>query len=158
MDSKAHNHEHHMMAETKTEEGSLKLAFSATLHCLIGCGLGEVVGMILATWWGWGNVASIALAVSLGFVFGFVLGMWPLLRAKMSFRKAFRIILVAEGVSILVMETAEVLVQVYSPGVMEASLTDGIFWLGMFLALVAGFLAALPINIILVRRGVRHQH
>ena len=114
--------------------------------------------MIIATAIGLNNVASIALAVSLGFVFGFMLGMRPLLKAHMAFPQAFKIVLVAEGLSIAVMEAAEVAVEIYTPGVMDASLTDGIFWLGMGLALVAGFVAAFPVNYVLVRRGIRHQH
>ena len=39
-----------------------RTAVSATLHCLTGCAIGEVLGMVLATWWGWGDGPSIALA------------------------------------------------------------------------------------------------
>jgi hypothetical protein len=42
-------------------------ARSATAHCLTGCAIGEVLGMILSTWWGWGAVASIVLSVVLAF-------------------------------------------------------------------------------------------
>ncbi len=66
--------------------------------------------------------------------------------------------LVVEGLSIAVMETAEVLVQIYTPGVMESGLSAPIFWLGMLLALTAGFLAAFPVNYILVGKGMRHHH
>jgi len=148
-----HAHQHH-----HEKESYVKLALSTTLHCLLGCGLGEVVGMIIATALGMNNVSSIVLAVTLGFIFGFVLGMHPLLKARFSFARAFKTVLIAEGLSIAVMETAEVLVEVYTPGVMSAGLTDGVFWWGMLLALAAGFVAAFPVNYILVRRGVRHQH
>ena len=139
-------------------EPYFKLAFSATLHCLLGCGLGEVLGVILGRILGMGNVSTMVLAVLLGFVFGFGLGLWPLLRGGFRFAEAVKIVLVAEGLSIAVMETAEVLVQVYTPGVMEAALTDGIFWLGMLAALTAGFAAAFPVNLILVKNGIRHRH
>ena len=66
--------------------------------------------------------------------------------------------LIAEGLSIAVMETAEVLIQVYTPGVMEAGLSSWIFWGGMLLALTAGFIAAFPINYVLVGKGIRHVH
>ena len=78
------------------------------------------------------------LAVLLGFLFGFVFGMRPLLKAGFNFKKAFRIMIVAEGLSILVMETAEVLVEVFTPGVMDAGLTSWLFWAGMLLAMTAG--------------------
>ena len=148
-----HHHSGHVGGESY-----LRLAFTTTLHCLLGCGLGEVVGMIIARAVGLDTVSSIALAVVLGFVFGFVLGMRPLLKAQFEFARAFKTVLIAEGLSIAVMETAEVLVEVFTPGVMEAGLTDWIFWVGMGLALAAGFVAAFPVNLILVRKGVRHQH
>ncbi len=105
-----------------------------------------------------GILALLILAVSLGFVFGFILGMRPLLKAGFNFKNAFRTVLIAEGLSIAVMETTEVLVEVYTPGVMEAGLTSWIFWAGMLLALTAGFIAAYPVNYYLIGIGIRHQH
>ena len=101
---------------------------------------------------------TIVLAVTLGFVFGFALGLIPLLRAGFSKSGALKQVLVAEGLSIAVMETAEVLVEVYTPGVMSAGLLSPIFWGGMLLALSAGFVAAWPINYWLVGKGIRHVH
>ena len=134
------------------------LAMSATIHCLVGCGLGEVAGVILGTAMAWSNVRTLVVAVVLGFVFGFILGLIPLLRAGFRFGRALRQVLIAEGLSIAVMETAEVLVEVYTPGVMEAGLGDLRFWLGMLLALIAGFAAAYPVNYFMIGRGVRHAH
>ena len=134
------------------------LATSATVHCLLGCGLGEVVGVILGVALAWSNVATMVLAVALGFVFGFALGLIPLVRAGFEWGRAIKQVLIAEGLSIVVMETAEVLIQVYTPGVMQAGLGAPIFWLGMLLALTAGFLAAFPVNYILVGKGIRHHH
>jgi len=98
------------------------------------------------------------LAVILGFVFGFALGLVPLLKARFQLKDAIRQVLLAEGLSIVVMETAEVLVEVYTPGVMEAGLLSWLFWAGMLLALVAGFIAAFPVNYVLVGKGIRHVH
>ena len=148
---KGSNHEH-------AEASRLKLSHGATWHCLLGCGLGEVVGMIIGTALALSNVSTIILAVLLGFVFGFGLGLRPLLRAGFDLSRATRQVLVAEGLSIAVMETAEVLIQVYTPGVMDAGLLSGVFWIGMGLALIAGYLAAFPVNFILVGRGIRHVH
>jgi hypothetical protein len=134
------------------------LATSATLHCLLGCGLGEVVGVIIGKTLAMSNVSTIVLAVILGFVFGLLLGILPLLRAKFGIRRAIKQVLIAEGLSIAVMETAEVLVEVYTPGVMAAGLTSPLFWAGMVLALAAGFLAAFPVNYIMIGKGVRHIH
>ncbi len=149
-----HEHHHH----GKEEISDLRLATSATFHCLMGCGLGEIVGMLIAMYLGLAMVPSIALAVSLGFVFGFILGMRPLLKHGYNFKNAFKQVLVAEGLSIVFMETAEVLMQVYTPGFMEAGFFDPILWIGMLLALTAGFIAAWPVNLIMVKRGYRHVH
>ena len=132
----------------------LRLATSATAHCLLGCGLGEVVGVILGVALSMSNVSTLVLAVILGFVFGLVLGMIPLLRAGFDFARAVKQVLVVEGVSIAVMETAEVLVEVYTPGVMQTGLSSPLFWFGMLLALTAGFAAAFPVNYVLVGKGV----
>jgi len=148
-------HETHHEPSTRDK---LKLATSATVHCLLGCGLGEVVGVIIGTALALSIVRTIVLAVSLGFVFGFAFGLIPLLKARFRLKDAVRTVLIAETLSIAVMEVTEVLVQVYTPGVMEAGLTSGLFWVGMFLALLAGFIAAFPVNLILVGRGIRHAH
>jgi hypothetical protein len=134
------------------------LAFSATMHCLVGCGLGEVGGVMIGTALTLGMVTTMVLAIILGFVIGFLFGMIPLLRAGFGVRRAFQQVLIAEGLSIAVMEAFEVLVQVYMPGVMEAGLGDAIFWYGMLAALVVGFVAAYPVNWYLIGKGVRHQH
>ena len=149
-----HNHTHTAEENTNT----FKLAFSATLHCLIGCGLGEVAGMVIGTILAMNNHSTMILAIVLGFVGGFGLGVVPLKKAGYTWKAAFKQVLIAEGLSIAVMETFEVLVQVYTPGVMEAGLTDGIFWFGMLLGLIAGFIAAFPVNYIFVKKGIRHQH
>ncbi|MEO8514268.1 MAG: DUF4396 domain-containing protein [Ignavibacteria bacterium] len=147
------------LSHHKTENQSLyKLAFSATVHCLIGCGLGEVTGMILAVIFFLDNHTSMILSIILGAIGGFGLGVIPLKRAGYAWKAAFKQVLIAEGLSIAVMETFEAIVQIYTPGVMEAGLTDAIFWYGMLLSLVAGFIAAYPVNYIFVKMGFRHLH
>lgn len=153
-----HDHEHHSAPTTSRKESILGLAVSATLHCLIGCGIGEVVGVVIGTYLGWGMLATMTLAIILGFVFGFLLGIIPLMRKGFNVREAFKIVFAAEFLSILVMEAFEAGTQVFIPGVMEAGLTDTIFWAGMLAALVVGFLAALPVNYYMIKKGVRHQH
>ena len=113
-----------------------------------------VIGVALA----FSNTATIILALTLGFIFGFGLGLVPLIRAGLGWAHSVKQVLVAEGLSIAVMETAQVLVQVYTPGVMNAGLSSPVFWGGMLLALIAGFIAAFPINYWLVGKGIRHQH
>lgn len=151
-------HGHHQHDAATGAHSQLRLATSATAHCLLGCGIGEVIGVIIGVALSLSNVRTLVLAVILGFIFGFVFGLIPLLRAQFSFARAMKQVLVAEGLSIVVMETAEVLVEVYTPGVMAAGLADPIFWVGMAFALTAGFVAAFPVNYILVGRGIRHHH
>ena len=148
-----HTHNHN-----QDSQKFYKLAFSATLHCLLGCGLGEVLGMIVGVLLSMDNHSSMVLAIIFGILGGFGLGIVPLRKAGFSWKFAFKQVLVAEGLSIAVMETFEVLVQVYTPGVMDAGLGDSIFWIGMLLGLAAGFVAAYPINYIFVRKGIRHMH
>ena len=147
-----------MIQHSHHKENYFKLAFSATLHCLIGCGLGEVLGMVIGTLLNMSNHATMITAIILGFIGGFGLGVIPLKKAGYSWKAAFKQVLVAEGLSIAVMETFEVLVQVYTPGVMDAGLGDSIFWIGMTLGLIAGFIAAFPVNYIFVKKGIRHHH
>lgn len=151
----AEEHRHFLKAE---KDSHFKLAISATLHCLLGCGIGEVVGIIIGTYLGWGMLATMIVAIILGFVFGFLLGIIPLLRKGFSIKNAFKIVFVAEFLSIAVMEAFEVGTQLVIPGVMEAGLIDTIFWLGMFAALIVGFIAAFPVNYYMIKKGVRHQH
>ena len=163
------NHEHHTLhnhaphqhtphSSDVPEPSVARLALSATLHCLLGCGTGEVLGMIIGTALGLSNLATIVLAVTLGAIGGFALGIIPLRRAGFSFGRAFKQVLVAEGLSIAVMETTDVLVQINTPGVMDAHVTHPVFWFGMALALTAGFIAAYPINYVMVKKGFRHHH
>ena len=153
-----HSNHHHADPGKLKKENHFALAISATIHCLIGCGLGEVLGMVIGTWLHMDNVLTTILAIILGFVLGFAFGMIPLLRAGFPFNRAFRQVLIAEGLSIAVMEAFEVIVQIYTPGVMDAHLSDWLFWKGMLLGLIAGFIAAFPVNYIFVKKGIRHQH
>jgi hypothetical protein len=151
-------HDHSDNAHLPDNASQLSLAHSATWHCLMGCGLGEVLGVIIGTALELPIMNTMILAVVLGFVFGFIFGLRPLLRAGYDFRRAVRQVFIAETLSIVVMEATQVLVQVFTPGVMQAGLLSWIFWLGMGLALVAGYIAAFPVNYVLVGKGIRHVH
>jgi Domain of unknown function (DUF4396) len=137
-------------------QGLTRLAVSATLHCLTGCAIGEVLGLVLATWWGWGDVPSIALAVVLAFVFGYALTVGPVLRSGLPLRRAIGIALAADTLSILTMEIVDNAVVLAVPGAMSAGLTDALFWGSLALALVMAFLVTVPVNRALIRRGKGH--
>ncbi len=156
------NHEHHsppQASEAHSQPVShRRLATSATLHCLLGCGLGEVLGDAIGTGLSLSNLSTIALGLVAGAIGGFALGLGPWMRQGLVFREAARRVLVSEGLSILVMEAAEVLVETLTPGLMAATLLQPFYWLGMLGALAAGFIAAWPVNYLLARRGVSHAH
>jgi len=137
--------------------GSLnRLAFNATVHCLAGCAIGEVLGMILATWWGWGNFASIMLAIVLAFFFGYSLTLRPLLASGVSLRQATRVAFAADTVSIAVMELVDNGFVLLVPGAMEAGLGDLLFWWSLAVGLFVAFWAAFPVNRALIGRGRGH--
>ena len=139
-----------------------RTAISATLHCLTGCAIGEVLGMVLATWWGWGDLPSVALAVVLAFFFGYALTVGPVLRAGLPFRQAVKVALAADTLSILVMEVVDNGVLLVLPGAMEAGLFDPLFWASLAFALLVAFVVTVPVNRSLIARGrghaVVHQH
>ena len=131
-------------------------AITATVHCLTGCAIGEVLGMVLATWWGWGDAASIALAVVLAFFFGYLLTITPVLRAGLALRAALGVALAADTLSITVMEIVDNAVILTVPGAMEAGLTDVLFWGALALGLAVAFVITVPVNRALIRRGKGH--
>ncbi len=133
-----------------------RTAISATLHCLTGCAIGEVLGMVLATWWGWGDVASIALAVGLAFFFGYLLTFVGVRRAGLDVRTAVRTALAADTVSILVMEIVDNAILVAVPGAMAASLTSSLFWGALAVALAVAFVVTVPVNKWMIGRGIGH--
>ena len=135
---------------------SWSAAVSATLHCLTGCAIGEVLGMVLATWWSWGNLASILLSIVLAFFFGYGLTMSSVLRAGVPFRGAVKVALAADTVSIAVMELMDNLVIVVVPGALAAGLTDGLFWGSLAVSLVVAFVVTVPVNKAMIARGRGH--
>jgi hypothetical protein len=133
-----------------------RLAASATNHCLTGCLIGEVTGMMVATALGWGDVASIALAVGLAFLFGYSLTSLPLLRAGLAFTAIVPIALAADTVSIAIMELIDNLTMVLVPGALEAGLGDARFWLPLLGGFVIAWPFAFAVNRALIGRGKGH--
>jgi hypothetical protein len=139
-----------------------QLAFSATLHCLTGCAIGEVLGMVIGTGLGWDDVPTILLSVVLAFVFGYSLTLRPLLVSGLALAAAARLALAADTLSITVMEIVDNAIMLAIPGAMEAGPRSALFWGSLAVALGIAFVAAFPVNYWLIRRGrghaVVHQH
>jgi Domain of unknown function (DUF4396) len=133
-----------------------RTAFSATLHCLTGCAIGEVLGMVIGTALGWGNVATIALAVVLAFFFGYLLTMIPLLRSGLALATTLPLAFASDTLSITVMEIVDNAVMLVVPGAMEAGLGSFLFWGSLAFALAVAFVAAYPVNRYLIARGRGH--
>ena len=149
--------EHASVEATGYETASLnRLAISATTHCLTGCAIGEVLGMLIGTAFGWGNLATIVVAVALAYVFGFGLTSLPLFRAGLTLAAIVPIALAADTVSITIMEAIDNLFVVLVPGAMDAELDDLLFW-G---SIAGGFALAYPFaflaNRYMIARGKGH--
>jgi hypothetical protein len=133
-----------------------RLALSATVHCLTGCAIGEILGMVLATWWGWGNVASIVLAVALAFLFGYGLTSLPLLRSGLTPRQVAPLAFASDTASISTMEIVDNLFIVVVPGALSAGLGEPLFWWSLAVSLVIAGTIAWPVNRWLIARGRGH--
>jgi len=140
-----------------TQHQSLnRLAFSATVHCLTGCSIGEVAGMAIGMALGLGNSATIALSVALAFLFGYLLTMLPLLRAGVALQTALGLAFASDTASIAIMEIVDNAIMLAIPGAMTAGLGEFVFWGSLALSLLIGGLAAFPVVRWLIARGRGH--
>jgi hypothetical protein len=132
------------------------VAVQATLHCLTGCAIGEVLGMVIGTVAELHNAATVVLSIVLAFVFGYGLTMRGVLRAGVGLRQALTVALAADTVSIAVMEILDNAVVVAVPGAMVAGLTSALFWGSLAFSLVVAFLLTTPVNRWMISRGMGH--
>ena len=156
MNVQSHDHGHTDHGQHDMSGNVNTMAVSATLHCLTGCAIGEIVGLMIGTALGMSNVATIAIAVALAFLFGYALSTLPLLKAGLALGTALSVVLAADTLSILTMEVVDNVVMAVIPGAMNAGLVNPIFWLGMIIALTAAFFAAYPVNRYLLQKGKGH--
>lgn len=145
-----HDHKHHH------DSSPNKTAASATLHCLTGCAIGEVLGMIISTALAWSTAPSIAISVLLAFVFGYSLTMRPLLLGGIGLKRALKLALAADTASIAVMELADNGFILAVPGAINAGLNSVLFWSSLLTSLVVAFMFAFPLNKYLIARGKGH--
>ena len=131
-------------------------AFRATVHCLTGCAIGEVLGMVIGTALRWSNTGTVALSIVLAFCFGYALTMRPLLRTGLAVAAAAKLALAADTISITIMEIVDNAIMLVIPGAMEAGLGSGLFWGSLAISLLVAGAAAFPVNWWLVARGRGH--
>jgi hypothetical protein len=143
------DHQHEPVSLTRS-------AVDATLHCLTGCAIGEILGMVLATALGWGNTASIAVSIVLAFCFGYAVTVGPVVRAGVPPRRAFRLALASDTVSITTMEIVDNGFILLVPGAIAAGLADGLFWWSLIVSLAIASVLTVPVNRFLIARGRGH--
>ena len=168
----AHTHEQHTAHEPHGSHGShgspashgshggtgasWAMAAQATLHCLTGCAIGEVLGMVVGTAFGWGNLPTTLLAIVLAFFFGYALTMRGVLKAGVDLRTALRVALAADTLSIAVMELIDNGTILVWPAAMDAQLGDALFWISLAISLVLAFVVTTPVNKWTIGRGKGH--
>ena len=134
-----------------------RLTFSATVHCLTGCAIGEVLGMVIGTALNWGNAPTIALSVALAFLFGYGLTMRPLLASGLTTPVVLKLAFASDTVSITIMEIVDNAIMLTIPGAMEAGLDSGRFWGSLLFSLLVAGAAAFPVNRWMIARGRGHS-
>ncbi|WP_046777435.1 DUF4396 domain-containing protein [Streptomyces yangpuensis] len=131
-------------------------AAKATLHCLTGCAIGEILGMVIGTALLWGNVPTMILAITLAFLFGYSFTLFAVRRAGLDWKSAIKVALAADTVSIAVMEFVDNGIIALVPGAMDAHLSDGLFWGALLGGFVVAFLVTTPVNKWMIGRGKGH--
>ncbi|MDH3038586.1 DUF4396 domain-containing protein [Streptomyces griseoincarnatus] len=149
--------DHAMHHHTGTAPGATwSMAIRATLHCLLGCAVGEILGMVIGTALLWGDVPTMALAIGLAFVFGYSFTLFAVVRAGVSLKAAVKIALAADTVSIAVMELVDNTIIALTPGAMDAHLSEGLFWYALLGGFAVAFLVTTPVNKWMIGRGKGH--
>jgi hypothetical protein len=125
-----------------------------TSHCYSGCGVGEVIGItatviILSASTLWVVVATFALA----YFFGFLFTIGPLMQDGAGFREAVEDALISETPSITIMEVVAIGTDLLLAG--DAGWADPLFWTVLLFSLTIGFVAAYPVNVVLMALGVK---
>lgn len=147
-------HEHHGTAQDKPSLN--RTALMATLHCLTGCTIGEVLGMVIGTAFGWSNWPTVALAVALAFLIGYGMTLQPLRKAGMAWSEALGLAFASDTLSMGTMELVDNVIMLVIPGAMDAGLSDPLFWGSLIVSLILAGAAAFPVNRWLIARGKGH--
>ncbi|MGW0813233.1 DUF4396 domain-containing protein [Streptomyces viridiviolaceus] len=140
----------------QAQGASWSMAVKATLHCLTGCAIGEILGMVIGTALMWGNAPTMVLAITLAFVFGYSFTLFAVVRAGVSLKAAIKVALAADTVSITVMELVDNTIIALTPGAMDAHLSDGLFWYALLGGFAVAFVITTPVNKWMIGRGKGH--
>ncbi|MFC4606261.1 DUF4396 domain-containing protein [Streptomyces maoxianensis] len=158
--STAHDHAAHQAhaGHARHQKGGVTwgAAAKATLHCLTGCAIGEILGMVIGTALLWGNVETMILAITLAFVFGYSFTLFAVRKAGLDFKSAVKVALAADTVSIAVMELVDNGIIALTPGAMDAHLSDALFWTALLGGFAAAFVITTPVNKWMIGRGKGH--
>ncbi|GJF34686.1 hypothetical protein KNE206_73860 [Kitasatospora sp. NE20-6] len=153
----AHDHSmYHGGGAPAPAGASWATAAKATLHCLTGCAIGEILGMLIGTALAWNNVQTMILAIALAFLFGYSFTLHAARRAGLNWASAIKVALAADTVSIAVMELVDNGIIALVPGAMDAQLSDGLFWSSLLGGFVIAFLLTTPVNKWMIGRGKGH--
>jgi len=151
-----HDHHRHTGGELEKNAVSWRSAAQATLHCLTGCAIGEILGMVIGTSLGMHNLGTVILSIALAFLFGYAFTMRGVLRAGVPFSGAIKVALAADTVSITVMELIDNTAMLAVPGAMDAGIGSPLFWFSLAGALALAFVVTTPVNRWLISRGKGH--
>lgn len=150
-------HDHSSMNHTARDAGDInRLAASATLHCLVGCAIGEMIGITIGTQLGWMPHQTVLLAAGLSYISGYTTSTIPLVRSHVPFWPALKTVFAADTVSITTMTIVDNVMMLLIPGAMDKNMMQPIYWVSRAAALGAAFIAAYPVNIYLLKRGKGH--
>lgn len=132
------------------------MAFMATVHCLIACTVGEVLGRVIGTALGWSNWPTVGYAVILAFLFGYGMTLWPLRRAGMAWTAALGLAFASDTLSMTTMELVDNVIMLLVPGARQTGLSDPVFWTVLGLSSLLAGVVAFPVNRWLIARGRGH--
>ncbi|WP_371060493.1 DUF4396 domain-containing protein [Rhodosalinus sp. 5P4] len=135
-------------------DGLYRRAFRSVAHCYSGCGMGEVAGMFIAVGLlQLGTLWVAAVTFTLAYVAGYALTVGPLLQEGVGLRRALWDAFLSETPSITVMEVVAIGVDLSLAG--DAGPREPLFWSALVVSLSCGLLAAYPVNVLLIRFGVK---
>ncbi len=135
---------------------TVKMAASATLHCLVGCTIGELVGVSIGTHVGFAPQYTVLLAGVLSFVSGYATSTLPIVRSGLKFWSALKLVFAADTVSILTMTIVDNICMLTIPGAFDKDLSHPVYWLSRAISITSAFIVAWPVNYYLLTKGKGH--